>query len=114
MGGVLVAGGHVVIYHREALDQGAKDPIVCQTAMQNDAILVAVDGDMKQLSKRFGKTDDRFVNLNLLMCGCGPVQAATRVSQALSLIEHEWQFSEQKVGRRLWIDLEKHWLVTYR
>jgi len=103
-----------VIYHRDALDQGAKDPVVCATAMRNDAILVAVDGDMKQLSKRFGKTEDRFVNLNLLMCGCGPVHAAGRVGQSLSLIQHEWAFSAEKVGRRLWLDIEKHWFVTYR
>ncbi|NKM31476.1 DUF5615 family PIN-like protein [Rhizobium laguerreae] len=54
VGQVLSAAGHEVIYHREALEEGVKDPVVCQTASANDAILVAVDKDMKQLTRRFG------------------------------------------------------------
>jgi predicted nuclease of predicted toxin-antitoxin system len=114
VGIVLLDSGHEVIYHREALDEGAKDPVVCQTALENEAILVAVDGDMKQLTKRFGKTDDRFKNLPLLMCACNLPMASKRVSQAISLIEHEWEHSEEKVGRRLWLEITNHCISSYR
>lgn len=114
VGGVLADAGHEVIFHRDVLAEGAKDPLVCITALNNDAVLVAVDKDMKQLTKRFGVTDERFKNLSLLFCGCNLPMASKRVEQALSLIDHEWAYSEQKVGRRLWIEITNHNVTTYR
>lgn len=114
VGHVLAAAGHDVIYHRQALTDGSKDPVVCQTAMENGAILVAVDRDMKQLTKRFGVTDERFKNLSVLFCACTIPMAAKRVEQAISLIDHEWHFSEAKVGRRLWIEISNHQISTQR
>jgi predicted nuclease of predicted toxin-antitoxin system len=114
VGATLAAAGHDVIYHRQALEQGVKDPVVCQTAMKNDAILIAVDGDMKQLSKRFGTTDERFKNLNLIMCACGPVMASKRIDHCLDIIKLEWEFANAKGGRRLWIEIGKHAVTTYR
>jgi predicted nuclease of predicted toxin-antitoxin system len=115
VGEALSSAGHTVIKHHDALQEGANDIVVCQTAVANEAVLVAVDGDMRYLTQRYGKhADDRFKNLSLLMCGCGPVMAPKRVEYALSLIEHEWDHAEAKAGRRLWIEVEKHKLVTHR
>ncbi|YCI03321.1 DUF5615 family PIN-like protein [Ensifer sp. D2-11] len=114
VGREIADAGHQVIYHREALSDGAKDPVVCETAMANDAILVAVDADMKHLSKRFGKSDDRFKKLDLLMCSCNAAMASKRVVQALSLIEHEWHVSQTKTSRRLWVEITNHHILTYR
>lgn len=114
VGRELASAGHEVIYHREALSDGAKDPVVCQTAIANSAILVAVDADMKHLSKRFGKSDDRFTKLDLLMCSCSAALASKRVVQAISLVEHEWQISQAKAARRLWVEITNHHILTYR
>lgn len=114
VGKALADAGHPVIYHRDALAEGTKDPVVCQTAMENDAVLVAVDADMKHLSRRFGKTEDRFQKLNLLMCSCNAVMAAKRIAQAISLVEHEWKESQAKEARRLWVEVTNHSMVTYR
>ncbi|MBY3201978.1 DUF5615 family PIN-like protein [Rhizobium laguerreae] len=114
VGQVLSAAGHEVIYHREALEEGVKDPVVCQTASANDAILVAVDKDMKQLTRRFGVTDERFKNLSMVFCGCSIPVSANRVEQALSLVEHEWVYSKQKVGRRLLVEITNHQISTHR
>lgn len=114
VGKEIEAAGHDVIYHREALADGAKDPVVCQTAIENDAILVAVDADMKHLSKRFGKANDRFKKLDLLMCSCNAVMASKRVGQAISLVEHEWHISQSKTSRRLWVEITNHHILTYR
>jgi predicted nuclease of predicted toxin-antitoxin system len=56
VGRVFAQRGHTVIYHREVLPQGAPDEVVCAAALTNDAILIAVDGDMKRLAKRYGTT----------------------------------------------------------
>lgn len=114
VGEALSKAGHTTIYHGEVLAEGAKDPLVCLTALQNDAILVAVDKDMKQLTKRFGVTDERFKNLSLLFCGCSLPTASKRITQAMSLIEHEWAHAEEKVGRRLWIEISNHYICTFR
>lgn len=114
VGTTFQGAGHVVIFHREALIESTKDEVVCATAIQNEAILVAVDKDMKQLSKRFGQTDDRFKRLNLVAIACGAVQAPKRLQEAMSFLEHEWAISETKVSRRLWCEVGSHRLTTYR
>lgn len=83
VGKILSGAGHTVTLHREVLDEGAKDPVVCQTAIQNKAILVAVDGDMFRHASRDGQTDVRFSDLNLIQLTCGPLMAASRVEQSL-------------------------------
>jgi predicted nuclease of predicted toxin-antitoxin system len=114
VGKVLTGAGFPVIYHREALTDGTKDPVVCQTALEDEAVLVAVDADMRQLTKRFGKTEYRFQKLDLIMCSCNAVMTAKRVEQALSLIEHEWRDSQTKASKRLWVEITNHHILTYR
>lgn len=48
-----LSGGYKVIYHSDVLSSGAKDDVVVATAILNRAILIAVDGDMKRMVKRF-------------------------------------------------------------
>lgn len=116
VGQVFSDNGHLVIYHREALPEKTSDSVVCATALANDAILVAIDGDMKQFPKRFGISggSDRFARLNIIRICCDEVLASKRLEQAMSLIEHEWSVSEKKVARRLWIDIAPHHLKSNR
>lgn len=116
VGRAFAARGHVVIYYREVLSEREPDEVVCATALTNSAILIAVDGDMKRLAKRYGKEQKslRFERLNLIKIGCNPVLAAKRTEQAMSLIEHEWAYSEAKTARRLWVEIGPHQLTTHR
>jgi predicted nuclease of predicted toxin-antitoxin system len=113
---VLRESGHHVILYRTALPEKTADPVVCATALANDAILVAIDGDMKQLAKRFGISSgsERFKRLSILRLCCNEVLAAKRLKQAMTLIEHEWNFSEEKTARRLWVDIGPHYLRSNR
>lgn len=108
--------GHFVILHRDALSAGSPDELVCATALANEAILIAIDADMKRLAKQYGVTPqgDRFNRLSIIRICCNETQAAERLRQALSLIEHEWTFSEGKVARRLWVDVASHFIRTNR
>ena len=116
VGRIFSDAGHSVIYHREALDDGVADEVVCATALANDAILVAIDGDMKRIAKRYGMTpqNERFQRLNVIRLCCNEPLAAKRVVQALSLIQHEWNYSQEKTARRLWIDIGPHFIRTHR
>lgn len=88
--------------------------MVCETALANGAILVAVDKDMKQLTKRFNPDQERFKKLSMIQIACNGVIASKRLEQAMSMIEHEWLVSQKKAASRLWFEISNHRLTTYR
>jgi predicted nuclease of predicted toxin-antitoxin system len=110
--------GHRVILFHEVLTrgEGVQDAVVAAMAMQNDAALIAVDPDLRRLMRRFGPTADnaRFKSLNLIWLNCNPTLATKRIEQAMSFIEHEWEFACRKRARRLWIDIGAHRMASYR
>ena len=116
IGDVLKKYGHHVIFHREALPEKTSDALVCAAALANDSILVALDSDMKQFPKRFGisQSSNRFERLSLIRICCNEVLAAKRLEQAMSFIEHEWNVSEEKTSRRLWVEIGPHHLRSNR
>jgi predicted nuclease of predicted toxin-antitoxin system len=107
---------HFVIYHKDVLPERTPDEAVCAAAMANSAILVAIDGDMKQIARRFGVTPrgERFNRLNIIRLACNEVLASKRLEQAMSLIEHEWHVSDEKMARRLWVDVGAHHIRSNR
>lgn len=105
-----------MIFHRDVLLDKTPDIVVAETALRNDAILIAVDNDMKAIAQRYGMTPrgDRLDRLSMIRICCGEVIAAKRVVQAMSLIEHEWRFALQRSARRMWIDIALHYLRSNR
>jgi predicted nuclease of predicted toxin-antitoxin system len=111
-----VERGHQVIHHSDVLDSGASDDLVVATAILNQAVLIAVDADMRRMVKRFGAPGptERYSRLSLISIRCNEVMAAKRLAHAMSFIEHEWDFACEKAARRMWVDIEPHKLITYR
>jgi predicted nuclease of predicted toxin-antitoxin system len=116
VGEVLRERGHSVIRYREVLPEKVPDAVVCATALANGAILVAIDNDVKQHARRYGKsiTSERFKRLSIIRICCNEVLAAKRLKQAMSLVEHEWIISEDKVASRLWVDIGPHFFRSNR
>lgn len=116
MGAVLIEGGHDVIFYRDILPEGTPDLVVAATALENNAILVAIDNDMKRIARRYGMTtqEDRFARLSLIHVCCDEVMASKRLKQAISFVELEWAFSQEKAARRMWVDIGPHFLKTNR
>ena len=106
--------GHIVIYLQDATASGSPDQLVCAVAQANDAILVALDGDMRQLAQRQGVGHSRYRKLSLLKLSCREPRAAERVEKALSLIEHEWNFSTNSSDRRIFIEINDASISTRR
>ena len=91
VGEMLRRHGHTVIFHREVCASGVDDDIVCEAALKNEAILIAVDGDMKSKPKRYGApTSPRFAKLSLIRICCKEPLAEARLEQALDLVILEW------------------------
>lgn len=114
MGRVFEANGHTVIFLEQAVDRGSSDQIVATAALANDCILVALDGDMREIAKRNGVSNSRYKKLSLIKLSCNETQAANRVSQFLQLIASEWLISDEKVSRRLFIDISDSRITIYR
>ena len=108
--------GHHVVLHRDLLPEGSPDELVCRTAVLEDAILVAVDRDMRRIARPYGTPGDIASprTLDLVSLLCAEWQASSRITQAMTFIENEWRFRESKRARRLWIDIGLHFLRTHR
>lgn len=106
--------GHIVIFLEQAVDRGSSDPIVAAAAQANDCILVALDSDMRTIAKKNGVSNSRYKKLSLIKLSCNESQAANRVASFLTLIESEWQISEEKFARRLFVDIGDQRITIYR
>lgn len=114
VGRALETLGHEVTLLRESgLARGSPDQLVCAYAEINEAILIALDGDMKKLAQTHGAGARRFRKLNLIKLSCPEPEAAKRIQSAMSLIEHEWMVGEGET-RRLYIEIQKTTIRTMR
>jgi hypothetical protein len=111
---VLIEAGHIVIFLRDCIATGSPDDLVCVAAEENQAILVACDGDMKQMVKKFGVSNGRFKKLSLVKISCKSPQAAARMKSALSLVQHEWNFNSESAVRRLYVEIKSATISTNR
>jgi predicted nuclease of predicted toxin-antitoxin system len=105
VGSVIIRRGHSVVFGNRSLPRGSADQLVAAAALKDGAILVAADHDMKGIAKAQGVGNERFKLLSLVKLSCRKPEAAERIEQAMSLIEHEWQHSEGSDGRRVFIEI---------
>lgn len=114
VGHALMERGHQVGFLNKTLARGSSDPLVCAIADINDAILVALDGDMKRIAQSYGVGSRRFLRLGLVKLSCFEPDAARRVREAISLIEHEWSVTEGSDGRRIFVEISDRVIRTFR
>jgi predicted nuclease of predicted toxin-antitoxin system len=107
VGRFLKSAGHSVIYvnRGDVVPRSSKDPLVCASAILNDAILVATDGDMRSIAKGHGISNSAYAKLNLVKLSCLETEAAGRFKAAMTLIEHEWYVNAESAGRRLFVEI---------
>jgi predicted nuclease of predicted toxin-antitoxin system len=105
VGHAFMAAGHQVAFLNKTMARGSSDPLVCVIADINDAVLVALDGDMKRIAQGYGVGGRKFLKMGLIKLSCYEPDAARRIEEAMSLIEHEWNFSAGKPGRRIFIEI---------
>lgn len=106
--------GHDVISLGEAIERSSPDTLVAEVALRNNAVLVAVDKDMRQIARRHGIGGTRYKRLNLLQFLCSQPQSIHRVAEAYSLIEHEWVVAQKKASRRFWVEIGDTFIRTHR
>lgn len=112
---VLRECGHEATVLRESgVARGSSDQVVATFAEISDSILVALDGDMKQLARDNGVGAARFAKLNLLKLSCPEPIAAARIKETMSLIEHEWNVDQKDRTRKLFVEISTSIIRTWR
>ena len=107
--------GHEVGFLNKTLARGASDQLVCAIADINEAILVAIDGDLKRIAQGHGIGARKFLKLGLIKISCFEPDAAKRVREAMSLIEHEWLWGLGNPGRRrIFVEISDTVIRTFR
>lgn len=106
--------GHVVTYLNKTSARASTDHLVCKLADLDEAILVALDGDMKRIAQSHGVGAGKYLKLGLIKLSCKEPNAANRVKSAMSLIEHEWSQGESNPHRRIFVEIGDLVIRTYR
>ena len=109
--------GHEAIRLRERIAPDSPDTLVAAVSEANDAILVTMDGDFRKIASSHGVGSRRYRRLSLLRFErCRESRAARRLEEAMSLIEHEWNFGggNSPVGRRMYVVITEATIRTHR
>lgn len=106
--------GHEVIFLREKIPANSPDSLVAAVAEANQAILVSLDADFREIAKRHGVGRRSLRTLSLIKLSCRESRAAERIPQSISLIEHEWQVGQSGRDRRLFIEISDSVIRTMR
>jgi len=114
VGHAFMEAGHQVAFLNKTLARGSSDHLVCAIADINDAILIALDGDMKRIAQGHGVGSAKFLRLGLIKLSCFEPDAANRVRYAMSLIEHEWIVTEGAEGRRVFVEISDKVIRSFR
>ena len=78
-------------------------------------MLVTMDNDFKAIAAKIGIGRRRYRTLSLIRFEkCRESQAAGRLREAMSLIEHEWTFSGGKRDRRMFVVIGGASIRTHR
>lgn len=113
VGEYLEGCGHNVIFFKDVLPISTPDPVVCRTAMENDAILIVHDSDMEKLILKRGE-NHHYRSLNLLRVRCVETRAVDRVGRALNLMVREWCHEKYPRGRTLRMEIRADTICLFR
>lgn len=107
--------GHTVLYLRDIADPSAPDIVVAAISEIEEAVLVSADGDFRKIAPRVPDGQRRrFRKLSRITLGCNAPQTAQRVSEAMSLIEFEYEIAQGRHDPRMIIVIGNSFLKTER
>jgi len=99
VGKLLGKSGHDVALLRDHMPPDTKDPIVAMTCAMNGRVLVTHDKDFRELSKKLTISKKKSAKLHRVSLRCSEPDAASRMKEALSVIEAEWDRVQASGGK---------------
>ena len=113
-GRAFIEAGHDVQFLRERLAPNSADTLVAAVALASEAVLLSLDRDFKKIATRLQFSARKLRTLSLIKLSCRESQAKTRLQQSMSLIEHEYEVMLASKGARLFIEVQKSCIRSYR
>ena len=87
----LESEGHQVTRLRTVMATETADTIIAAACSHSGHVLISHDNDFRSLAKRLEITQRTYMQkLHRIQLRCSPPNAATRVKEAMSMIENEW------------------------
>lgn len=114
VGQILKQNGHDVLLLRETIAPDSPDPLVAAVSEMFGAVLVSHDHDFKTLGPRMQIGRRRFRKLSRIGLRCRESQSARRMEEAITLIEHEWNYSQAQSDKRIIIEIGPTYIRTIR
>ena len=97
VGNAILAAGHKLERLRDFMAKESADSVVATTCAQSGRVLVSHDNDFKQIAKRLNITQKQYqYQLHRIDLRCDEPIGAQRISEARSIIEHEWALFSQR------------------
>lgn len=91
VGDAIMAAGHVLTRLRLHMAKESEDRVIAVTCAESGHVLVSHDNDFKAIAKRFQITQSQYHKLlHRIDLRCDEPLGARRISEAMSIIEHEW------------------------
>ena len=113
VGNVLAAAGHQLTRLRDVMEKDTPDPVIAIACSKFSQVLVTHDRDFRDLSKWLKITQRQYQNtLHRVKLSCPEPRDASRIAEALSLIEAEWQLIRE--GRPMRIEIRDKTIITWR
>ena len=89
--------GHRAEFIRDYVPRRTPDLVVATISEEQDAILISIDGDFKNIAPRIPYGDrQRFRELSRIWLRCSEYQSGQRLQEAMSFIESEYQISKEQ------------------
>jgi predicted nuclease of predicted toxin-antitoxin system len=105
VGRAITAAGHELQLLRNCMPITAKDPLIAIACARGGQVLVSQDNDFKAIAERLRISQNKYANsLHRLDIRCDAVNAASRVRDMMSLIEHEWMHAHI-LGRAMVVEI---------
>ena len=115
VGNALSAAGHQVVRLRDCMPKDSEDQVVAIACAVHGYVLVTHDKDFKEIAKRMGITQRQYQRLHRVsFVRCSEVKAASRIKEALSLIENEWDNAQVRPDGKMTIEVSEQFFRTYR
>jgi predicted nuclease of predicted toxin-antitoxin system len=112
---MLAGRGYVAEFIRDYVPPGAPDPLVATVAQELNAVLVTFDGDFQSIAPRVPHGHRaRFRTLSRIWMRCDEPAAASRLEQALSLVQSEFNLAQQRADTRMLMRVGSSYLRTDR
>ena len=114
VGNTFASVGHNVVRLRMCMPKDTADPVVGIACVKSGRVLVTHDKDFRAISRRLDITQREYRGMHRITLLCEFRNSASRIKDAMSLIEHEWHHCQHVSNRKLWIEINEVAFRTIR